>query len=149
MLIEIMRPLAIFLTILFSPSLGSVFLLTTATCYISMNSEFKAEFVDTVLFLCNRLLKKWDEIKQVMKNVSTYWISLLGHFYYVFAMREDFKPLKTTNNLLLAFFNIWWPWKGPFLRHLIISTSLESLYSESLLCTVSACSAQGCEVLPV
>ena len=57
-LFEIMRPLAIFLTILFSPSLGSIFLLTTPTCYISMNSEFKAEFVDAVLFLCNRLLKK-------------------------------------------------------------------------------------------
>ena len=56
-LFEIMRPLAIFLTILFSPSIGSVFLLTTPTCWISMNSEFKAEFVDTVLFLCNRLLK--------------------------------------------------------------------------------------------
>ena len=57
-LFEIMRPLAIFLTILFSPSLESVFLLTTPTCYISINSEFKAEFVDTVLFLYNRLLKK-------------------------------------------------------------------------------------------
>ena len=48
-------------------------------------------------------------------------------------MREDFKPLKTTNNLLLALFNIWWPWKGSFLRLFIISTLLESLYSESLL----------------
>ena len=58
MLFEIMRPLAIFLTILFLPSLGSVFLLTTPTCYISMNLVFKAEFVDTVLFLSNRLLEK-------------------------------------------------------------------------------------------
>ena len=57
-LFEIMRPLAIFLTILFVPSLGSVFLLTTPLCYISMNSESKAEFVDTVLFLSNRLLEK-------------------------------------------------------------------------------------------
>ena len=127
----------------------TVFLLTTPTCYISMNSEFKAEFVDTVLFLCNRLLKKmrWNQTGD--ENVPTYWLSLLGYFYYVFAMREDFKPLKTTNNLLLALFNIWWPWKGRFLRHFIISTLLESLYSEPLLCIVSACSAQGCEVLPV
>ena len=66
-LFEIMRPLAIFLTILFLQSLGSVFLLTTPTCYISMNSDIEAEFVDPVLFLGNRLLEKWDEIKQMIK----------------------------------------------------------------------------------
>ena len=57
-LFEIMRPLEFFLTILFLPSLGSVFLLRTPTCYISMNLEFKAKFLDIVLFLSNRLLEK-------------------------------------------------------------------------------------------